>query len=121
MTVAEILLELATRGVLVTPEGTRLRLYPGSALTPELVAGILEHKRELLAALRDPTLRAPALPTHAEWRILTVLSRGPSASRRDLAAAVGLPAAALDHALSRLLRRRELTFRGDGFLSLNAC
>lgn len=51
MGVVELLTDLRRRGFTLTPEGDRLRISPGSRLTPELRQAILGRKRELLALL----------------------------------------------------------------------
>jgi sugar phosphate isomerase/epimerase len=120
MTAAEILGELADRGVLIASEGPFLRLYPASAVTPELLAGIRERKDELLEVLRAATRKRVALPARAEWTVLAVLARRGEVRPLPLAAATGLPQRALDQALGNLLRRREIVQRAGGALRLHA-
>lgn len=52
-TVAALLLDLAARGVELSPEGDRLRYRPRSAVSPALVERIRAHKQELLYLLRS--------------------------------------------------------------------
>ena len=51
MSAAEIMVDLARRGIRLEGEGERLRYYPRSALTPELLDRLIAHKAELLAAI----------------------------------------------------------------------
>jgi hypothetical protein len=79
---AALLLELSHRGVAVFPEGDRLRFRTRSALTADLLARIQTHRAEILALLAahplEAFLRAGALPTRDEWRVLAALAHGAS-------------------------------------------
>ena len=48
---AEVLAELARRGVEVAVEGNRLRFRPQEAVTPDLLAALIEHKPDLIRLL----------------------------------------------------------------------
>jgi hypothetical protein len=58
MLVSEILTELECRGVSLFPEGDRLRFWPKSALTPELLEELKEHKVEVLIKLGEEPVRS---------------------------------------------------------------
>jgi hypothetical protein len=109
---AELLLELSHRGVTVIPEGDRLRLRPRSALTADLLARIHVHRSEILALLAghplDALLRAGALPTRDEWRVLAALAGGTLLTHPQLLASTHLTKAALTEALCHLHCRREV-------------
>ena len=68
MTVEALLVELRDRGVQLVPEGDRLRVRPASAVPPDLLGRLREHKAEVLALLTGrPSVRparhvAEALP-----------------------------------------------------------
>ena len=116
-----LLTELATRGITISVEGTRLRLRPRSALTESLIARIFAAKPELLALLR--TLRSPpAVPALAplQWWVLWAVAQSPRLPPAALYACLPAPRSAVDQALRALLRRRELRSRQDGGLDLNA-
>lgn len=51
MTLHQMLFELRTRGVTLTQDGDRLAYSPRSAVPPELLAAIREHKADLLSWL----------------------------------------------------------------------
>lgn len=51
MSVVELLLGLGRLGIRLEADGERLRYRPRSALTPDLLARLKEHKAELLAML----------------------------------------------------------------------
>ena len=50
----ELLNELTRRGVVLVVTGDRLRFYPRTAMTPELVGRLREHKAEVLEILSEP-------------------------------------------------------------------
>jgi hypothetical protein len=61
MTASDLLSDLQRAGVRLEAVGERLRYFPRSAVTPELVARLREHKAELLAVLRpEPEATNPA-------------------------------------------------------------
>lgn len=51
MSAAEIVADLARRGIRLEADGERLRYFPRSALTPDLLDRLKAHKAELLAAI----------------------------------------------------------------------
>ena len=53
MTAVEVLQQVRSLGVSLEVEGGSLRLRPRSALTPELVGALREHKPEVLQILRS--------------------------------------------------------------------
>lgn len=53
MTASDLLAELSRRGVTLTAVGSRLRYHPRSAVTPELLAELRQHKPALLESLRE--------------------------------------------------------------------
>lgn len=61
MTATNILAELTARGVILTPEGDRIRYRgPKKALTPELLEQVAKHKPELLAYLQNTSDLSPS-------------------------------------------------------------
>jgi hypothetical protein len=117
-----LLAELATLGVTLSAEGTRLRLSPRSALTEGVIARVLAAKAELLALLRTapaPTT-VPALP-HIQWWVLCAVAHSPHLPRTVLYTCVPAPPRVVDHALAALLNRGELRARSDGAVDLNVC
>jgi hypothetical protein len=100
---ANLLSELNTRGVIVTSAGTCLYLSPSSAVSPDLVARVRALKPELLELLRAGAMASPA-----EWRILTTLARHPGIALDQLATATRLAQPPLAEALQTLLRRAEI-------------
>ena len=52
MSLAQLLLDLAARGIRLEASGDRLRFHPRSAVTPELIERLRDHKESLLAVLR---------------------------------------------------------------------
>jgi hypothetical protein len=62
MNAAELLLDLGRLGIRLEADGERLRYFPRSALTPDLLDRLKAHKAELLAVLRPAHESAPALP-----------------------------------------------------------
>jgi len=58
MLVSEVLAEVGRRGVSLFPKGDRLRFWPKSALTPELLEELEEHKGEILVALGEEPVRS---------------------------------------------------------------
>ena len=113
---AELLSELLTRGVVVSPAGASLDLYPRSALSPDLLARVRALKPQLLELLRAG---AGAVASPAEWRVLTALALRPGLAPDELAAATHLDQAPLAKALHTLLRRAEIAARATGKLYLN--
>jgi hypothetical protein len=98
MSAAELLLDLDRLGIQLEADGERLRYFPRSALTPDLLARLKAHKADLLAMLRPspdadaalpaPTREAPAKPTKAvcrcggtTWRDVPI--HGGQSIRRD--------------------------------------
>lgn len=55
MTADLLIADLRSRGVTLVPDGDRLRCRPKSALDPEDLAALAEHKAEVLAVLRAQT------------------------------------------------------------------
>src|SRR5262245_47685583 len=62
MTAADLLLDLVRLGVGLQADGERLRYFPRSVLTPDLLDRLKAHKTELLAMLRRPPEAARAWP-----------------------------------------------------------
>jgi len=60
MTAAELLIDLARRGIRLEADGNQLRFSPRSAVTPDLADRLRAHKTELLAILR-PEADAPSV------------------------------------------------------------
>jgi hypothetical protein len=117
-----LLAELATLGVSIRVEGSRLRLHPRSALSESLIARILDSKAELLVLLRAAPARGrvPRLPA-LQWWVLWVLAERPDLPRTALYRFLPAPRGGVDRALAVLLHRREVRMRRDGGLDLNAC
>jgi DNA-binding MarR family transcriptional regulator len=118
----ELLTELSIRGVLVIPDGERLRLQPRSALTPELLARVQEIGPELLAMLKGRGLASLEscgawLSAH-EWAVLVALARCPGLVRQGLGPATGLRGPSVERAVRRLLGRGEICRSRDGRLRL---
>lgn len=65
---AELLVDLARRGIRLEADGERLRYYPRSALTPDLLDRLKAYKVDLLAMLLPVPEVSPALPvaTHED-------------------------------------------------------
>lgn len=61
MTAAELLAELTRRGVRLEPRGERLRFYPRSPLTPDLIEALKAHKSEMLNLLNGIDSTQPQL------------------------------------------------------------
>jgi hypothetical protein len=112
---AELLSELTTRGVVVSPAGACLQLYPRSALSPDLLARVRALKPQLLELLRAG---AGAVASPAEWRVLSALALHPGLAPDQLAAATNLAQAPLAEALHTLLRRAEIAADLHGRLRL---
>ena len=55
MTPATILRDLQALGITLRAQGDKLRFHPRDAMTPELLAGIRDHKQDLLRLLTEPT------------------------------------------------------------------
>ena len=105
MPVGNLLADLKARGVKLVAHGDRLRYYPRSAVTPDLLERIKIHKVELLALVRPGAAtsasdagartereapRWPAQPSSAECRCgsrktVDVLIHGGQSVRRDCA------------------------------------
>jgi lambda repressor-like predicted transcriptional regulator len=111
--VADILTELALRGVSLTASGADLYLRPRSALNPDLLARVRAHKPQLLALFHAGALASPA-----ECQILFALSRHPGLPLAALPTATRLPSRTLTHALDHLTRRAEITITDAGHLYL---
>jgi hypothetical protein len=103
---AELLSELLTRGVAISPAGASLDLYPRSALNPDLLARVRALKPQLLELLRTG---GDAVASPAEWRVLSALALHPGLAPRQLTAATTLDRPTLFHAVAVLLRRAEIT------------
>lgn len=58
MLVSEILAEVGRQGVSLFSKGDRLRFWPKSALTPELLEELKRHKAEILAVLGEEPVRS---------------------------------------------------------------
>jgi len=112
---AELLSELTTRGVDVSPAGACLQLYPRSALSPDLLARVRALKPQLLELLRAG---AGAVASPAEWRVLSTLALHPGLTPEDLATLTKLDQATLAEALHALLRRAEIAADRRGRLHL---
>lgn len=65
MSAADLLLDLGRLGIRLEAGADRLRYFPRSALTPDLLDRLKAHKAELLAMLRPAPDLAPALPAPA--------------------------------------------------------
>jgi hypothetical protein len=111
---AELLSELLTRGVAVSPAGASLDLYPRSALNPDLLARVRALKPQLI-----DLLRAGAVASPAEWRVLSALALHPGLTPPELGAATNLNTRALAQALGTLIRRAEIAAGSTGKLYLN--
>src|ERR1700753_463269 len=78
-----LLMELASRGISVALEGSKLRLRPRSALTDGLIGEILECKPELVAVLRRRGDSGRPLPrwtvASAQWRVLCAVAAAEAA------------------------------------------
>jgi hypothetical protein len=112
---AELLSELLTRGVVVSPVGASLDLYPRSALSPDLLARVRALKPQLLELLR---VGAGAVASPAEWRVLTALALQPGLAPDELAAATKLDQPRFAEALHNLIRRAEIAADLRGRLHL---
>ena len=95
MSAADLLLDMGRLGIRLEADGERLRYFPRSALTPDLLDRLKAHKGELLATLTPvhATLVAEAnrmLPpgfvlTPTDWQRLDPLERDPAAYLLELA------------------------------------
>jgi hypothetical protein len=112
---AQLLQELASRGVAVVSAGSALHLYPGSAVDPDLASRVQALKPQILALLRTGAVASPA-----ELHLLTLLATHPGRPSRDLLAASRLSAPLLAHSLANLQRRAEVRTSATGRLYLNA-
>jgi hypothetical protein len=116
--VADLLAELSRRGITLRPAGPHLGVSPRSALTPELLARIREHKAEILSTLAPPPLPYlfpfPPGATPAERAVLLAIAVRPGLRCHQLAAATRLCQVALDEALSTLQDRHEITRTAAG-------
>lgn len=98
MSAAELLLDLGRLGIRLEANGERLRYFPRSALTPDLLDRLKAHKADLMATLRPapevspalpaPTCEAPAKPAKAVCRCGSVTwhdvpIHGGQSTRRD--------------------------------------
>ncbi len=50
---AKALSRVRALGVTIVPDGNRLRFHPASALTPELLEELRQHKEDILSILRE--------------------------------------------------------------------
>jgi len=62
MSAADLLLDLGRLGIRLEAHGERLRYFPRSALTPDLLARLQAHKADVVAMLRPVPEVSPALP-----------------------------------------------------------
>jgi hypothetical protein len=62
MSAADLLLDLSRVGIRLEAHGERLRYFPRSALTPDLLDRLKAHKADLLAVLRPAPEGVPNLP-----------------------------------------------------------
>ncbi len=132
----QLLAALAERGISVVFDGAQLRVGPRSALSPALIARIVECKDELVAACggrhrpacragrtaptasqpppdrptADAAARAPALRPAERW-LLWTLAAEPGLTR-------GAVHAQVERALDLLLERREVCCGAGGGLVL---
>ena len=60
LTAAKVLSRVQGNGITLVPAGERLRFYPASALTPELVEELRQYKEDILAILRRREARSGA-------------------------------------------------------------
>lgn len=81
MTAAAILSELTRRGARVERHGDRLRIVPASAVTPELLAAVRDHKQELLPLVpeHEPSPGRTDLPAEIAWRVEVMRPQVPEA------------------------------------------
>ena len=124
---AELLAELARQGVELTAEGNSLRYHPRSAVTPELLGELRQHKSELLTLLsEDPRGQTEcsrlvtemfsrvchAMPTgcvlsEADWKRLDVVhERIDDARRRGDLADLGLAVGCYESLAAEIFQRR---------------
>jgi hypothetical protein len=52
LTAARVLSRVQAHGITLLPDGNHLRLHPASALTPEMVEELRQHKEDILSILR---------------------------------------------------------------------
>jgi hypothetical protein len=98
MTASALLDELATRGIRVERNGDRLRLFPGSAVPPELARRVKARKAELLTLLARPVVPVSPIPPwdQAEAvRLFAELRREVSGIKRRLQIGIQSPLARL--------------------------
>jgi hypothetical protein len=60
MVAAEVISAVKRRGVSLTVDGGNLELRPASALTPELISELREHKTEILETFSEEVVSSPA-------------------------------------------------------------
>src|SRR5262245_37466487 len=87
MTAADLLLDLGRLGIRLEADGGRLRYFPRSALTPDLLTRLKAHKADLLTMLRPAPEGAPDLPapkSDAPATPTTPLCRCGSTTWRDV-------------------------------------
>jgi len=65
MRAAELLLDLGRLGIRLEADGERLRYFPRSALTPDLLDRLKAHKADVLALLRAAPEATPIEPNNA--------------------------------------------------------
>ena len=58
MTVTQLLAQLDRRGITLTPTASGLRYHPRSAMPPDLLAALFQHRAELYDALLQAQARA---------------------------------------------------------------
>lgn len=62
MITSDLLLDLGRLGIRLEADGKRLRYFPRSAVTPDLLARLKAHKPELLELLRTDATAPPTAP-----------------------------------------------------------
>jgi hypothetical protein len=112
---ADLLSELTTRGVVVAPDRGCLRLYPRSALNPDLLARVRALKPQLLELLQ---LSAGAVASPAEWKVLSAVALHPGLTPEEVTSATKLAPATMDQTLRTLTQRAEVTVDVEGKLHL---
>ena len=68
MNTPELLSDLDRLGIRLKADGERLRYYPRSALTPDLLGRLKAHKADLLALLQATSAPDQAPATSTSWR-----------------------------------------------------
>jgi hypothetical protein len=85
MNAAKLLLDLSRLGIRLEAHGDRLRYFPRSALTPDLLGRLKTHKAELLALLRPtPEVVKPDPKESAQAKAVKPACRCGSTTWRDV-------------------------------------